>query len=891
MFRTLMLRLKTLFRRRQLEQDLQDELTFHVAMREQKLREAGLADPRSAAHRKFGNATRIMEDCRELWSFATLEHIWSDIRIGVRSILKTRWSMVAITLSLSLGIGSTAAVFNLFDSFLFRPLQVPETSRVVRIAGLRVSGPDDLLISNRDFEDLRARSKSFEGIATYSPGQLPQIATHAGQPPRTAFAVLVSSEFFSALRFEPVVGRSFLSEEDQVPGRDAVAIISSGLWRREYGAKNDVVGKTIRVNSKEFTIIGVAPEAVDDINGFGKPEVCLPRMMDSHFGNGASLADRHARRLQLFARLKAGITLEQARDDIHRIAAQLQEEHPDANRGQQMTVHTQLGFKMANLPEAFIAAGLFFIIATLVLGIACSNVSNLLLSTVPARTREMAIRVAMGASRVRLMRQMLIESGLVSTGGALAGLILAALSARFITSIVLFANTPFKLDVHVDQRVAVFALAVGLASGVFSGLIPALRCSRSNLNNLLKSTTTQMTPSGRMLLPRVLVGLQMAVAVVVLMICGFSLEQLRLLQKADPGFRVENVLRIAAPPMVNGKSYRQSLERIRHLSGIQSAAAAYPEPLGVGNESTNVIIDGYAMPPDHASERIYSAVVSEGYFETLQIPILRGRPFDEHDSGGKPRVAIINEEMARKYWPNRDPLGGQIKTVGPSLGDNEALTLEVVGIARTAKYHNLSEEPTPFLYFPMKESFAGGTMLAVTTTDPASFASTIRREWQAMEPDTPLYDISTMSQSVRHDVLVFERLTAQIMTAVASIGLILSVLGLYAMIAYAASQRTHEIGIRMAIGGTRKQIQRLILAQGARLGSFGIVAGVGAAVLMQSMLGVFFKPTNSSAPDPFSPFIYFAVIALSLTVTLLAAYVPARRASIVDPNIALRCDN
>lgn len=891
MLHGLKLRLKTLFRRHQLEKDLQDELEFHIAMREKKLDESGMANPRSAAYRAFGNATRIMEDCRELWSFAAVDQIWSDGRISMRSILRHRWPMLAVVLSLALGIGATAAVFNLFDSILFRPLQVPETSRVLRIAGVRHSSPDELLISNREFEDLRSLSQSFEGIATYSPAQLPRIAMHSGQSSRVAFTVLVSSEFFEALQLKPLVGRGFLPEEDQAPGRDAVAVISSGMWQREYNGTNDVLGRTIRINSKEFTIVGVAPEAVDSITGFGKPEVYLPRMMESHFGNAVTLTDRSARRLQLFARLKSGISLDQARDDVNRIAAHLEKDYPDTNRKRHMTAYTQHGYKTASIPEAFIAAGVFFVVAALILGIACSNASNLLLSTLAGRTRAMAIRVAMGARHATLIRQMLIESVIVSIGGAVAGLAIAALSARFITSIVLFANTPFKLDVHVDWRVGLFALTIALVAGILSGLLPTLRCSRSNLDSILKSTVHQMASSGRMGVSQALVVLQIAVAVVVVVICGFSLQQLQLLQKADPGFRIDNVLRIAIPPLSSNKSYRQSLEGIRKLPGVESAAAVFPEPLGSVDESTNVLIQGFTMPPDRPNERIASALISDGYLETLQIPILRGRDFDARDIGHKPNVAIVNEAMAAKFWPGRDPLGGQIKTIGSSLGGNEGLTLEVVGIARMAKYHNLSEAPAPFLYFPMQEDFVGGTVIAVTATDAALFASTLRHDWQRVEPNTPLYDVSTMEQRVRRDVLVFERLTAQIMTAVAAIGLILSVLGLYAMIAHSVSQRTRELAIRMAVGAAPGQIRRLILAQGAKLGAFGTTAGGAVALLVESKLDVFFRPLNSSAPDPFSLFVYLAVIALCLTVTLLAAYLPARRASMMNPNTALRFDN
>jgi predicted permease len=887
----LRLRLKTLISRRQLERDLEDEMAFHLDMREQKLRDAGTSDVRASARRGFGNLTRLKEDCRELWTFGVFERLWSDLRIAMRYIVKSRWAMAAVILSLSLGIGSTAAVFNLFDAILFRPLPVPETERVVRIASVSHSASYGISVSNPDFEDLRRRTQSVE-VATYSPGQLPQIMTRSGQKPRGAFAILVSAEFFSGLGFKPVLGRSFRLEEDEVPGRDAVAIISSGLWVREYGGTSDVLGKSIWINSKEFSIVGVAPRSIDDINVFGKPEVYLPRMMEGLFGNEVTLTDRTSRRLQLFARLEDGITIERARDEVGRIASELEQEYPDTNRGKRMAVYTQFDFKIANSPESFIAAGLFFAIAGLVLLIACTNIGNLLLSTAPARTREMSIRVTMGASRARLVRQMVIETAIVSVVGTIAGLGIAALAARFITSIELFANTPFKLDVHVDTRVALFALAIGILAGILSGLVPAIRCSHANLNMLLKSADSHISQPGRMRIRQILVVMQVTVAVVVLVVCGFSLQQLRVMRTVNPGFQVDGVLRVPLGSVFNTqKSYRDSLERVRALPGIRAAAAAYPEPLGVGNEATNLVVDGFTLPENESSVAIGTAVVSDGYFEALAIPILRGRAFDIRDTGEGTQVAIINEAMAQKYWPDRDALGGRIKTVGASLAGGHALSLEVVGIARTARYHSLSEAPTPFLYLPLKQTAGSiATLFAVTDADPVSFAATLRREFNAFESNDGMYKVDTMSRHIRHGALVIERLTAQIMTGVSVIGLLLSVIGLYAIVAYSISRRTHEIGIRMAIGATSAGVLRQVLAEGMKLSVAGIVFGVTIAAAVNSLLGVFFQPADSSHPDPNSPLVYVAVVLVSLGVTGFACFLPARRASMVDPNVALKSE-
>jgi predicted permease len=702
----------------------------------------------------------------------------------------------------------------------------------------------------------------------------------------------VSANFFSALRVEPVVGRGFRSEEDEVPGRDAVAVISDSLWHREYGSSPDVIGTSIRINSTDFTIVGVAPSSFYGLDPVARPEVYLPRVMDTVFSNEASLTDRTSRRLQIVGRLKDGISLEQAREEVARIGADLEREHPEADRGQRMTVYTQLGAKMSLSPEAFLAAGIFFLVSGLVLGIACVNVANLLLSTAPARTREMAIRVALGASRGRLVRQMLIESVLVSVGGALVGLVFAELCAHFIRTVELFSNVPINFNVAVDNRVAVFACIVAIAAGIASGLIPALRSSRSNLNGLLKSEDAHIAGAVEMRIRRGLVMAQVAIAVVVLALSGFSQAELQLLRNADPGFRVNDVLRVALSPLPNHKTFfRESLERLRALPGVRTAAVSYPEPFGIGNEFVNVVIDGYTLPPDQTSLPIMSAAVTDGYFDALEIPIVRGRAFDVRDTDENARVIIINEAMAAKYFPNRDPLGSRVKALGTWLS-TQPITVEIIGIARNAKYRSMSEQSEPFVYQPMKENWPGyGTLFVVTNGEPGSFANTVRRELAKVDPNPPVYDTGTMSLFIRREALLVERLMAQVMTGVSVVGLILSVLGLYGVIGYSVSQRSHEIGIRIAIGATRRDVTRLILAEGLKLSTTGIAAGAILAVVLKSSFDVYFRYVNFTGSISSTAFVYAAVIMVSLAVTLMACYMPARRASMVDPNVALRCDN
>jgi predicted permease len=797
-----------------------------------------------------------------------------------------------VALSLSLGIGSIAAVFNLFDFLVFRSFPVPETQRVVRVMANSRADSSQYLLSNREFEDLRDSARNFEGLVSVAPDQLPFVSPGPGQPARGMMVSLVSGEFFSALHIDPQIGRGFRPEEDEVPGRDAVAVISYDLWKRDFEGSWDVLGRTIRMNSRTFTIIGVAPEWFYGLDPVARPSIYLPRMMESVFGNESTFNDRTSRRLQVIARLKDGVEFDQARLEIERIGGQLERDYPETNRGRRIGLYTQFGAKLALGPEEYVSAGVFFLISGLVLTIACVNVANMLLSTAPARTREMAIRVAIGASRGSLVRQMLLESVMISMAAAFAGLVLASGCARFIRAVELFPNLPIRLNVAIDGRVVLFVLGVSIAAGLCAGLIPALQCSRANLNGLMKSESGAVGP-GRMRVRRALVVLQVAVAVLVIAFSAFSIEELRLLASSDPGFATDHILRIAVSGNTqNEKFASRALERLRALSGVRTAAAGYPEPLGVGTEATNLVIDGYTLPPNQNSLTITSSAVSDDYFRTMDIPILQGRAFDVRDMSEQARVAIINEAMAAAYWPGRDPLSGRIRTVGPSWVDKQGVELQIVGIARNSKYRSRSERPMPFLYLPMKQSWTGyATFLVRTEGDPASLAQAARKTLTAIDPAAPIYDTSTMAVYLSRHSLVIERLFAQILSAVGVVGLILSVLGLYGVVSYLVSRRTQEIGIRMALGASRGGVFRLILTQGMKLTVAGVGSGIVLAFFLRRSLDVFFSQTNAAAPVGHTFLVYAAVVAGTFAVAMFACYLPARRASGVDPNIALRCDN
>jgi predicted permease len=666
------------------------------------------------------------------------------------------------------------------------------------------------------------------------------------------------------------------------------------LWTREYGGRPDIVGKRLRLNAREFTIVGIAPKDFTGVETFVQPEIYVPRMMARALAGGATnsfLTDRSARITPVLARLKPGVGIQQARDEMARIGSQLEQEHPESNRGYKLGVLSQLDYKVTQSPDNVTMAVVFMIVAGLVLGIACVNVINLVLSTLPARTGEMALKVALGASRSRLARQLLVESVLVSIGGSIGGLAIAMACARLISSIRIASLLPLTLDTRVDYRVVIFGFATGIAAGILSGLIPALRIARGSVNVVLRTTDSRLGRSGRMWMRRGMVVAQMSLALVVLVMSGLFIQDMRLSRRMDPGFRVTNVLTAGFDPAGNGRDvtqtlafYNELLEKTRAIPGVQAAGLSQHIPLGVSSSNADLSIDGY-QPPDprggDASIQVSTATVSEGYFEALAIPIMRGRTFDVHDTNDAPKVAIINEAMAEKYWPTSDAIGSKIRLRGADGG-----IAEIVGIARTSKYRELSEKPLPFLYLPQRQGSRSFMILFVATEgDSIDSLPAIRRAAAEIDADVPLYDVRTMSDHFQQQALWGARLVANVMTAVAVVGLFLGALGLYGILAYSVSERTHEIGIRMAIGASKRDVLRMILSQGIWLTAIGTVIGL---TLMLALNGVTKQLVTTM--NPLDPSLYAIVIGVLLAVTLLACYIPARRAATVDPNRALRSE-
>lgn len=810
-----------------------------------------------------------------------------EVGYALRLIRRNKGFALAVLLSTALGVGATASIFSLIDAFLLRPLPVPATNRVVRLTSLTQSNPVGRF-SYAEIDDIQRRTQSFQGLAS-AKNAVFGFSQLRGEQPRVTVGLLVNGDFFSTLGVAPPLGRGFTAADDQVPGRSPVVVISHNLWQREFGGRADVIGRPLLLGAVEFTIVGVAPEWFTGVHPFLQPALYVPRVMIRE-ATGAgleALTDRTARSVELFARLKPGVSIEQARDDLRRLAALMEQENPAAGKGRSAMVFTQVGYRVAEAPDNFTLSWLFFAVAALVLSIACINVANLLLSTAPSRMRETAVRLAMGASRGRLLRQFLIESAVLSIGGALVGLGIASVCAWLIRSIEIASELPLKLDARVDLRVALFALAVGLISGVAAGLVPAIRATRADLNAVLKATELRFAPS-RGWMRQALVVAQVAVALVMMVLSGLFLESIRVSRDTDPGYRVENILTMGFDPRIARYDvdatrgfYRQLLERVRALPGVRAAAFGQHVPLGVSSSATDISIPGYDPGPNQQTLSIGSSIVGDAYFDVLDIAMLRGRAFTARDTAGSPAVAIVNEAMATKYWPGRDALGATI-----TIQSTPPVTAEIVGIARVSKTRDIGESPQPFLYLPLEQSRQTGMMLFVQADgDPAALSGAVRGEVRALDPNQPIYDVRTMAAHFQQQALWGVRLVAEVITAVGIVGLALSVLGLYAVIAYSVSQRTHEIGIRIAIGASSGRVLGMVLRQGLILSVAGIGIGLLLTLALSTVLGEMLNGVN-----PRDPIVYSSGTALLLAVTLLATYLPARRASRVDPQAALRAE-
>ena len=811
-----------------------------------------------------------------------MRSLWQDVKYGLRMLLKNPGFTLAAALSLALGIGANSTIYSIVHAVLLDPLPVEQPERVLSLTPRTVSHPT--------YMDARASAKLFSNVAAYAGLNF---SLNAAGRTELVWGNVVSGNYFETLGVRPVAGRAFLPEEDVTPATHPVAVISYDLWQRSYGGAGDAVGKTVTLNNRPLTIIGVAPRGFRGVNLAQAPEVWVPIQMWSQVatGEGARLTlDRRGWSwLNLFGRLQEGASAEQAQAELNAIIAQLKEAHPRLERSLRLEatplVTAASGLRTRQSMVRFIT--ILAAVVGIALLIACANVANLLLARATGRRKEIAVRLALGASRGRIVRQLLTESLLLAGLGGALGLLIAMWAMDALAAYELPGRIEIaQLGLGLRREVLLFTLLVSFITGVVFGLAPALQASKPDLVSALKEQGAGSV-RGRLGLRGAFLAAQVALCLVLLVGAGLFIKSLRTALAADPGFETERVALVSVnlglqryTPEQAERFYSQSVERIKNLPGVEAASWASVSPLyPFGLYMLTVAYDGYQPAPGEELEAEFNFVGHE-YFQTMGVPILRGRGLAETDRDGSPPVAVINETLAQRYFPNADPLGRTI-----NLGGEQRLT--IVGVARDAKYHSLSEEARPYIYAPLQQNIQNVGLEALTlhvrtAGDPARTLDRLRAEIGALDSNLPFASVRTINEQIG-SALMAQRFGSSILGFFSFLTLALAAVGIYGVVAYFVGQRTREIGIRLALGAHRRDILRLMLVKSLLPIGVGICIGLGAALALTRALSSFLY--GVSATDPAT----FIVATLLLAATaLLASYIPARRATKVDPLVALR---
>jgi macrolide transport system ATP-binding/permease protein len=817
-----------------------------------------------------------------------LTSVLQEIRHAFRLLARNPGFTAIATLSLALGIGANSAIFSLADALLVRPLPVRDPSSVVTVSTDRPNLSEGIGgVSYPDYCDFRERSQSFEGLAALQLSTF-GMAKSARETPQLRVGVMVSDNFYQVMGIRPVLGRGFLPEEGQVPGRNPVVILAYDFWRTEFAADPSILNNTMRINGIDFIIIGVAPKSFNGVDEYVRPHFYVPLMMWQRLNALPEnpLEDRTNHAFDVKGRLKSGVSREQARAELAILWKSLEPLHSEADRNRMVGVRTELQARVRSSPPDAYLIGMLMALVAVVLIIACANVANLLLGRARARTREMAIRIALGISRTRLVRQLLIESLLLALISGVVGLAFAYGGIRFLQTIRIPTDIPVVISPQLDHRVLLFSLFSAIASALIFGLMPALQTSKSDLVPALKSGEPATGARQRLLGRGALVVGQVALSMILLIATGMLMDGFRKILVLNPGFRTGHLLTMEMDTSLvrytraqTKDFYKNLLNRARAVPGVHAVTLGKVIPLAPSQDTETFVPEGYQFPKGQVNASSFASSVDENYFDVMQTPIIRGRAFAANDKEGTPLAAIVNQQFADTYWPRQDPIGKRLQL--KSKNDQWA---QVVGVTKTGKYTFLGESPTPFLYLPFAQTQETRmVMFTDAMGDPASVAAPLRQIVHGLDANQPVFNVRTFANFYQQRAIAIPRMIIEIVGTTASMGLMLALIGLYGLVAYSVARRTREIGVRMAIGASQSDILRMVLRQGLVLSLAGIgigsLATVGVVrVLAAGLIGL-------GAPNPAT---YVLVPMILLLVTLASCYVPALRASRVDPMVALR---
>jgi macrolide transport system ATP-binding/permease protein len=888
-------RMKNLFRnifaKQRTDRDLDDEVSSYAELLAQEKIRAGVNpdEARRTARLELGGIEQVKEQVREARAGAWLDSLFQDLRYGARMLRKNPGFTAVAVLTLALGIGANSAIFSLVNAVLFQPLPVKAANELVDVYTTTVGELINYApIAYPDYVDFRDKNTTLQGLAAFVPNFV--AIEHPGGSEMVPIEA-ASGNYFDTLGVKPLLGRTFDASQDQAAAAYPVAVLSYSTWQRRFGADPQIIGKTIVANGNILTIIGIAPHGFNGLLRGLAPGLWVPLSMDSPLHLGDPIDDRGSQWLFATGRLKPRVSLRQAQAEFSTIADSLAREYPKTNKGR--TVGILAASKVKFVPDVdgalYASAYVLLAFVGLVLLIACANISGMLLARAATRHREIALRLALGAGRFRLIRQLLTESLLLALLGGTLGLFLTALFNKMLTGLLQEIHLPvpfeFGLGLSIDVRVFAFTLAVVTAATLLFGLIPAFKASRVSLTSALKENSGALSGGrARHRMLGVLVVGQVAISLILLICAGLTLRTLLNSFRADPGFASSGVATASIYPSFAGydkaKSdavYRQLTDRIRAVPGVQSVGLVERLPLTLMINITHCAPQGKDSGPIEQWPQLDRGGVGPGYFSTMRIPIVAGREFTETDNAKSAPVVVVNQTLAKEFWPGKDPIGQRVKF------EMEGEYFEVVGVARDGKYRLLGESPRPFIYQAVQQ---GGNpdliLLARVTGDPRSVYAAIREAVRRIDPKIPFMQFEPLEDRTSLSLLP-SRVCAALFSLLGLVGLVLASAGLYGVISYTASQRTHEIGIRMALGAKSIEVLRLVLRQGLVLTLAGVAVGLAGALAGTRVLSVMLYGVTARDPLTFT-----AVIILLASVALAACWIPARRAMRVDPMVALR---